>query len=56
MGVLRIMCAKSVHWLYGFRPAASAWEKMYSGLFEDVGLKREEEVVLKRGSSTFCSV
>ena len=30
------MCAKLNFWLYGFRPAAAAWEKHYSEKFESV--------------------
>ena len=33
-------CAKLNYWLYGFRPAAAAWEKLYSGLLCDVGFER----------------
>ena len=28
------MCGKLKFWLYGFRPAAAAWEKLYSGKLE----------------------
>ena len=35
-GVGEGMCGKLNYWLYGFRPAASAWEKHYSGLFEEL--------------------
>ena len=35
------MCGKLNFWLYGFRPAAAAWEKLYSENFEGVGLKGE---------------
>ena len=34
------MCGKLVHWLYGFRKAASAWEDHYAGLFEKEGFIR----------------
>ena len=34
------MCGKLDFWLYGFRPAAAAWEKHYSGLLEGVGFER----------------
>ena len=27
-------------WLYGFRPAAAAWEKLYSGLLCEAGFER----------------
>ena len=30
-------CGKLNYWLYGFRPAAAAWEKHYSQLLEGVG-------------------
>ena len=33
-------CGKLSCWLYGFRPAAAAWEKHYSGLLEGVGFER----------------
>ena len=33
-------CGKLIYWLYGFRPAAAAWEKRYSGLLESVGFVR----------------
>ena len=29
------------YWLYGFRPAAAAWEKLYSSKLEEVGFERE---------------
>ena len=34
------MCGKLNYWLYGFRPAAAAWEKHYSELIEGVGFER----------------
>ena len=34
------MCGKLVHWLYGFRPAAQAWENDYSHKLEDIGFVR----------------
>ena len=34
------MCGKLNYWLYGFRPAAAAWEKHYSQLLESVGFAR----------------
>ena len=34
------VCGKLNYWLYGFRPAASAWEKHYSELFEGVGFEK----------------
>jgi hypothetical protein len=33
------MCGKLDFWLYGFRPAAVAWEKRYSERLESVGFK-----------------
>ena len=39
-GVGEGMCGILNYWLYGFRPAASAWEKHYSALFEGVGFER----------------
>ena len=30
VGAGKGMCGKLVHWLYGFRPAAAAWEKFYA--------------------------
>ena len=33
-------CGKLNYWLYGFRPAASAWEKHYSGKLEEIGFTR----------------
>jgi len=33
-------CGKLVHWLYGFRPAAAAWEKMYSNHMVEVGFEK----------------
>ena len=34
------MCGKLNYWLYGFRPAAAAWEKHYSELLESIGFMR----------------
>ena len=34
------MCGKLEFWLYGFRKAASEWEKFYSGKLEAVGFQR----------------
>ena len=34
------MCGKLVYWLYGFRPAAAAWERLYSGKLVEVGFER----------------
>ena len=36
------MCGKLNYWLYGFRPAAAAWEKHYSELLEAEGFIRGE--------------
>ena len=33
-------CGKLNFWLYGFRPAAAAWEKHYSAKLEEVGFVR----------------
>jgi len=34
------MCGKLEYWLYGFRPAAAAWEKFYAEKFEEAGFQR----------------
>ena len=34
------LCGKLVHWLYGFRKAASEWERFYARTLEDVGFQR----------------
>ena len=34
------MCGKLDFWLYGFRPAAAAWEKLYCEKLEGCGFKR----------------
>ena len=34
------MCGKLVYWLYGFRPAAAAWERLYSGKLLGEGFER----------------
>ena len=34
------MCGKLNFWLYGFRPAAAAWEKHYSEKLEECGFSR----------------
>ena len=34
------MCGKLDFWLYGFRPAAAAWEKHYAVKFEGCGFVR----------------
>jgi hypothetical protein len=39
-GAKQGMCGKLVHWLYGFRPAAQAWENHYAGNLESEGFKR----------------
>ena len=33
-------CGKLVHWLYGCRPAAQAWESFYAEKIEEVGFER----------------
>ena len=43
-------CGKLIHWLYGCRPAAQAWEEHYSALFKEdgyVGLDKDLDFVLK---------
>ena len=35
-------CGKLNYWLYGFRPAAQAWEELYSLRLEEVGFTRGE--------------
>jgi hypothetical protein len=39
-GVEAGTCGKLVHWLYGFRPAAQAWESHYAGNLESIGFVR----------------
>ena len=39
-------CGKLVHWLYGFRPAAHAWEKHYARKMEEVGFRHGRGVPL----------
>ena len=39
-GAAKGTCGKMNFWLYGFRPAASAWEKHYSNLLEEAGFIR----------------
>ena len=63
------MCGKLNYWLYGFRPAAAAWEKLYAEKFESVGFKRGEScgvvfyheerdilVVVHGDDFTFCAL
>jgi hypothetical protein len=33
-------CGKLIHWLYGFRPAAQAWEELYAGKLVKSGFVR----------------
>ena len=33
-------CGKLIRWLYGFRPAAQAWENHYAGKLEEAGFMR----------------
>ena len=40
VGAVKGICGKLNFWLYGFRPAASAWERHYSSLLEGVGFRR----------------
>ena len=37
-------CGKLIHWLYGCRPAAQAWEEHYSALLQGNGFKRLQTV------------
>ena len=37
-------CGKLIHWLYGCRPAAQAWEEHYSALLKNHGFKRLKSV------------
>ena len=37
-------CGKLIHWLYGCRPAAQAWEEHYSALLKQHGFKRLQSV------------
>jgi hypothetical protein len=37
-------CGKLIHWLYGCRPAAQAWEEHYSALLKDNGFERLKSV------------
>ena len=41
-GCAKGICGKLKYWLYGFRPAAAAWEKLYAGKLEGVGFTRGE--------------
>ncbi len=34
------VCGKLNYWLYGFRPAAAAWEELYSGKLVGCGFQR----------------
>ena len=34
------MCGRLIRWLYGMRPAASAWEKDYTDRLESIGFVR----------------
>ena len=34
------VCGKLRYWLYGFRPAAAAWEKLYASKLEQSGFRR----------------
>ena len=61
------MCGKLNFWLYGFRNAASAWERQYAGKFEDVAFEkgnacgivfyhsaRDLSLAVHGGDFTFC--
>ena len=37
-------CGKLIHWLYGCRPAAHAWEVHYSALLKEYGFRRLRSV------------
>ena len=37
-------CGKLIHWLYGCRPAAQAWEEHFSALLKNHGFKRLKSV------------
>ena len=37
-------CGKLIHWLYGCRPAAQAWEEHYSAVLKENGFKRLRSV------------
>jgi hypothetical protein len=39
-GAKQGVCGKLVHWLYGFRPAAQAWESHYAKNLESIGFAR----------------
>ena len=39
-GVAEGMCGKLEFWMYGMRPAAQAWEELYSQRMEEVGFRR----------------
>jgi hypothetical protein len=41
-GVEMGKCGRLKHWLYGFRPAAQAWENFYAEKLEKVGFQRGE--------------
>jgi hypothetical protein len=63
------MCGKLNFWLYGFRPAAAAWENHYADKFEEAGFERgvscgvvfyhkekDLSVVVHGDDFTFCGV
>ena len=63
------MCGKLNYWLYGFRPAAAAWEKLDSSKLEECGFLRAEScgvvffhperdiaLVVHGDDFTFCGV
>ena len=58
-GVLEGMCAKLKHWLYGMRPAAAAWERLYSDVLESKGFERGVScgvVFYHKGMDVACAV
>jgi hypothetical protein len=53
------MCGRLRRWLYGIRPAASAWEKDYAGRLESVGFRRGKAaptVFFNEGTEVRCVV
>ena len=41
-------CGRLIHWLYGCRPAAQAWEEHYSALLKNHGFKRLKSVPVQK--------
>ena len=52
------VCGQLVHWLYGCRPAAQAWEKFYAAKLEGVGFARGDAcgVVFYHEARDLCCV